>query len=165
MDHAAFRKFVEDHHDDLIVNQTVGFTDKKANENAAKILEIFFEHSKISLCKTVMKNHDGICPEIKQILVQTAGPHRAVPILPLVHRSDHGRPVRGSTKLDLYHKYSKHGIRGFDVPKVLAGPLLRLKGMLGLLTPGFREDSILPSEAADVLQSELSRQQKTEKDL
>ena len=165
MDRSAFLKFVEDNHDDLIVKQTVGFNDSVANRNAAEVLDIFLKNSNLPLCKTVMENHHSICPELKQILVQTAGPHRPVPVLPCVSRSAHGRAVKGSTALDLYSTYRKNGISGSDVPKVLGGPLLRLKGMLGLLTPGFREKSILPSEAADILKSELSRQKKTENHL
>lgn len=165
MDDATFIKFVENNHTDLIVKQTVGFEDIDANKNAEKVLKLFHKHSNIPLCKTVMKAHCGICPELKQILVKTAGPHRPVPILPCYSRSAHGRPVKGTTALDIYSTYRKYGISGSDVPKVLGSPLLRLKGMVGLLTPGFREKSISSSEAADVLRSELSRQNKTEKNL
>lgn len=164
MSRDEYLKFVEENHDDLIVKQTVGFEDPEANKNAAELLGIFHK-TKLPLCKTVMEVHHNICPELKKILVKTGGPNRPVPILPRYSRSAHGDKISGTFALDLYSPYRKHGISGSDVPKLLGSPLLRLKGMLGLLTPGFRKQSIQASEAADILISEVERQNKTVDDL
>ena len=160
MSKPSFKNFVEKHYDDFIVKQTVGFGKAAANKNCSDILFIL-KDTNISICKTVMENHHLICPELKTILVHTAGPHRPVPIIFAGSRSALGKPIRpGSSVLELYSTHRNNGLQGKDIPAFLGSPQLRLKGILGILTPGFCNMSIDPEEAAGILQNELKRQHK-----
>ena len=153
-----FKAFVETHYDDFITHQIDAFGLHAANMNCIDILKMLKE-SNISLCKTVMENHHNIFPELKQILVQTAGPHRPVPVIFAKNRSALGKPIRpGSTVPRLYSNHENHGLRGTDIPLFLGSPQLRLKGLLGILTPGFCSKSIAPEEVAGILKKELNRQ-------
>lgn len=162
MGRLALKDFVEKHYDDFITYQSAGFGSTAMNQNCIEILKML-KDTNLSLCKTVMENHHNICPELKRMLVQTAGSHRPVPVIFAKSRSALGKKIPGSTVYELYSKHVNHGLRATDIPVKLGSPELRLKGLLGILTPGFCNKSIAPEEAAGILKAEVKRQCKKKK--
>jgi len=158
---AEFSKFVDDNFDDLITNQEAGYTGPVTSNNASKLLTIIFHHPTFTLSKAVSEVYNGTPPALMAYLPRNNGPHRPVTVLPRVARSDHGPTNKTTGVIELLPKWRKHGLTGFDVPNPLGSPILRLKGILGILTPGFCSKSISAEEVRNLAEDERRRAEKT----
>jgi len=147
--------------DDLIKNQIGSDVPIEYHSNNAKaVLKFFHDNKRLRLAPAAKKAYHEIPARLKDFLPRTETPTTAFPILYDTKRSLHIKSSEtGTLRVEMLPRYSRYNLR--LLPDPLAGTPLRLKAVLGLLTPGFCEYSISNEEVEGIIKEELSRQKKS----
>ena len=152
-------EWVEKYYEDIIVKQ-IGpdIPPEEASKNAMAMLKMFHENRRLRLSPDAKQAYHNIPAPINKILPGTENPTTAFPILHDKKRCDHGKTSKDSLQVELYLRYHRYNLR--FLPRVLAGPPLRLKAYVGILTPGFCSKSIENCEALhrQIVEEEIVRQ-------
>ena len=154
-------EWVEKYHDDLIKNQIGSDVPiEYHSDNAKALLKFLHDNKRLRLTPAAKKAYHEIHARLKDFFPRTETPTTPFPILYDTKRSLHIKSSEtGTLRVEMLPRYSRYQLR--LLPDPLAGTPLRLKAVLGLLTPGFCEYSISNEEAERIVKEELKRQKKS----